>query len=171
MTTLIVLRLLHIVTGILWGGALVFMTFYLMPAVRDAGPAGGAVMAGLMKRRLMTVLPLVALVTIASGLALVWLASGGNLAGYVQSPSGKLFTSSGGLAILAFAIGVTVSRPAGMEVGRLAARLPQVSDPAERELLAGRMALLQRRNLQASRAVSALVLLAAMGMAVARYAT
>ncbi len=171
MSTLIVLRLLHIVTAILWGGTVVFVTFYLMPALRDAGPGGGAVMAGLMKRRLMTILPLIALVTIASGLALVWVASNGNLAGYVRSPSGKLFTGAGGLAILAFAIGVTVSRPAGVETGRLAARLAGASEPGEREAIAERMARLQRRNLQASRVVAILVLLTAMGMAVARYVT
>lgn len=170
MITLIVLRLLHILSGILWAGAVVFATFYLFPALRSAGPAAaGPVMAGLIKRGMMVALPLVALVSVVSGLWLVWLASGGDLAAYARTPSGHWFTTSGGLAILAFIIGVTVSRPAGIESGRLAAQMATVSDPGEREALGARIAKLQHRNNLALRIVSVLVLLAAMGMAVARY--
>lgn len=171
MTTLIVLRLLHVVTGVLWVGTMMFMTFYLLPALKGAGPAAaGPVMAGLAKRGMMTVLPLIALVTVLSGLGLIWLASNGDLASYARTPSGRLFTSAGGLAILAFAIGITVSRPAGIASGRLAARLATVTDPAERDALGAELAKLQRRNSLASKVVAVLVLLATMGMAIARYA-
>lgn len=170
MTTLIVLRLLHIVTGILWGGTVIFMTFYLMPALKAAGPgAAGPVMAGLMQRRFMTVLPLVALVTVLSGLALVWVASNGQVGAYVQTSSGQLFTSAGGLAILAFVIGTTVSRPAALGAARLMAGLATIADPAERDRAASRAAALQRRSLVASQVIAVLILLAMMGMAVARY--
>lgn len=171
MTTLIVLRLLHVVTGILWGGTVIFMTFYLLPTLKAAGPAAaGPVMSGLMQRRLMVVLPLIALVTIVSGLSLVWVTSNGQVGAYVGTPSGQLFTSAGGLAIIAFVIGITVTRPAAIESGRLAARLAELTDSAERGAIGARLAVLQRRNALASRIVAILVLLASMGMAVARYA-
>ena len=49
---LIVLRLLHIVLGVFWVGAVVFIAFLLFPSVRESGPAGGAVMQRLMGRGL-----------------------------------------------------------------------------------------------------------------------
>jgi hypothetical protein len=171
MTTLLVLRLLHVITGILWGGTVVFSVVFLFPALQSAGPAAaGPVMAGLVQRRMMVALPLIALLTVASGLGLVWLASAGDLVAYAGSRSGRMFTSSGGVAIIAFAIGVTVSRPAGIEAGRIAARMPTVADETERERLVARLAILQRRNNLALKVVAVLVLVSSAGMAVARYA-
>src|ERR687891_465683 len=50
MTTLILLRLVHVVFGALWVGMVVFTTFFLAPAVQDTGPDGGKVMAALQRR-------------------------------------------------------------------------------------------------------------------------
>lgn len=170
MTTLIVLRILHVLTGILWAGSVVFVTLYLFPALRQAGPgAAGPVMAGLVRRGMMTAMPLLALTTVLSGLGLIWVASNGEIAAYARSSSGQMFTTAGGLAIIAFVIGIAVSRPAAMRAGRLTAQLAMLSDPAEREALGARIAALQRRNTLGLNVVAILVLLASMGMAIARY--
>ena len=41
MGEMIVLRLVHVLGGIIWVGSMTYMTFFLMPAIADAGPAGG----------------------------------------------------------------------------------------------------------------------------------
>lgn len=170
MATLIVLRILHVLTGILWAGTVVFVTVYLFPALRQAGPgAAGPVMAGMARRGMLTALPLLALTTVLSGLGLIWVASNGDIAAYARSSSGQVFTTAGGLAILAFVIGIAVSRPAAMKAGQLSAQLAALSDPAEREELGTRIAALQRRNTLGLNAVAVLVLLASLGMAIARY--
>ena len=64
---LVMLRLLHVGLGVFWAGTIFFIVLYLEPSVRAAGPAGGAVMQGLQERRLMTVLPVVALLTLVTG--------------------------------------------------------------------------------------------------------
>lgn len=47
MELVIALRLVHIVLGALWVGMMAFTVFFLTPAIRDAGPEGGKVMAAL----------------------------------------------------------------------------------------------------------------------------
>lgn len=41
----IVLRLVHVVGGVLWVGFAVFGAFYLVPSIAETGPEGGKVMA------------------------------------------------------------------------------------------------------------------------------
>jgi hypothetical protein len=57
---LIVLRVVHVVGGVFWGGAILFVVHFLEPAVRDAGPDGAKVMQALQKRRYLDVVPAVA---------------------------------------------------------------------------------------------------------------
>ena len=64
----IVLRLIHVVAGALWVGMVTFVTYYLQPALQEAGPEGGKVMAALQRRGIMTVMPILAVATLVSGL-------------------------------------------------------------------------------------------------------
>jgi len=51
-------RFIHVVAGVAWAGALVFITVILLPAIRGAGPAGGSVMDQIVRvRRLPPILP------------------------------------------------------------------------------------------------------------------
>ena len=54
---LLTARLLHVVLGVFWAGALIFTAVFLLPSIRDAGPDGAKVAAGLMRRRFLDVLP------------------------------------------------------------------------------------------------------------------
>ena len=76
------LILLHVVFGILWAGGATVLGLFVLPAVVDAGPAGGAVMAGVVKRRMPVVLTMAAALVVLTGLRLymlrfssVWLTS------------------------------------------------------------------------------------------------
>src|SRR6266480_6244219 len=69
---MLVLRLIHIGGGAVWVGMMVFMVFFLTPAIAEAGPAeGGKLMAALQRRRIMVIMPVIALLTIGSGLWLM----------------------------------------------------------------------------------------------------
>src|SRR5688500_17721761 len=102
MAELIVLRLVHILGAILWLGSGLFTTFFLLPAMTKAGPAvAGPVMAGLQQRRLPTILPIVALLTMLSGIRLMMIVSAGSPQ-WFASPMGRTFSISGALAIVSF---------------------------------------------------------------------
>ena len=165
---LIFLRVVHVVGGVFWAGAILFVTHFLEPAVRDAGPDGAKVMQALQKRRYLDVMPAVAALTLVSGFWLYFRTFGRVHPG--PGASGvELVLAVGGLASLAaFAVGVSVMRPSAIRVGRLGAQLAQV--PAERkEVLAAELARLRVRLRVAGRVVAALLGVAIVCMAVGRY--
>ena len=165
----IALRLIHILGGIFWVGSALFTTFFLVPALTTAGPAAGAVMGALQQRRLFTVLPLVALVTILSGARLLWIASGGFRPEYFESGSGATFTIAAAASLVAFVLSIAVSRPMALRTARLAGQLAQAPEGEPRIRLAAELAQVRRRGAVATLIAVAMLLIAAAGMAVARY--
>lgn len=166
---LLVLRLVHVLGGIFWVGSLIFTSFFLMPVLRSSPAVAGQVMAGLQKRRLFTLLPIVALLTIVSGIRLLWIASVGFSDAYLSTSTGRTFSASAVGAIVAFLLSLLVSRPGFVRVGRLGATLATTTDEAARQRISGEMQRLSRRVTIANGIVAALLLLAAAGMATARY--
>jgi len=151
---LLVLRLVHVGGGAMWVGMMAFMTFFLSPALAEVGPEGGKLMAALQRRRIMVIMPVIALLTIGSGFWLMAHMYGGpgNLA---ASRMGVALNVGAVAAIVAFLIGIIFMRPAMM-------RAMVTTDPAEAQRLRARGAML-------GRLVARLLFLALGAMAVARY--
>jgi uncharacterized membrane protein len=165
---LLTLRLVHILGGILWVGFSIFVSFMLGPAIDDAGPAAGGIMPALGRRGMMTVMPVLALLTVLSGFGLYWRVAGGDFAGFARTPTGLMLGLSGIVAVLAFLVGITITRPAiGAAVVILQA-LPSVPEDERAERLAT-VARLRARGALGGKYGAILMLLAACGMAVARY--
>lgn len=169
MTSLIVLRLIHILCGIFWVGTLLYNTFFLMPVLGEMGPAAGAVMGGLQRRKFMVVMPVVALLTILSGLGMMSILSGGDFASYARSGMGQTISIAGGFALLALILGLIVVRPAMTTAARLGQEMAQVPEGPARQEMAAQLADARRRGATMSAIVTWLVVIAAAGMAVARY--
>lgn len=165
---LIALRVVHVLGGVFWAGALLFVVFFLEPAVRAAGPDGARVMQGLQKRHYLEVVPAVAVFTLLSGLFLYWRDFGRLYPGPGASAV-ELALAIGGLAALvALAIGLTVLRPSALRMGALGAELVQ-SPPERTEAIGAEMGRLRDRLRLSGRWVAALLGIAVVGMAVARY--
>ena len=165
---IIILRLLHIVLGAVWVGMAVFTAFFLSPAFQEAAPDGAKVMAALQRRGMMTVMPILALGTLLSGIWLYWRVSGGFQSGYLTSPGGLAFGLGGATAILAYGIGMTVMRPSMMRAMTLGQTLSSAT-PAEREQRMAEMQRLRARGAAAGRWVGLLLIAAVAAMAVGRY--
>lgn len=155
----LVLRFSHVFFGALWVGMMVMNTFFLGPAVAEAGPDGGKVMAGLMRRRVLTLMPLFAVITLISGFWLFSRLGGGDMRALMASALGKAFAFGGAVALLAFVIGMGVARPAMLRAQQLAQS-------------GGGAAEVQRLRVRANGlglVVGWLLLVALAAMAVARY--
>ena len=166
---LLVLRLVHVLGGIFWVGSGIFTSMFLIPALATMGSAAGQVMAGLQRRRLFTVLPVVAVLTILSGLRLMWLTSGGFSAAYFASPRGATFAASGAAAIVAFLLSLLVARPAAVQAAALGQSIASAQHGEARATLESRLVALRRRGEIASAIAVPLLVLGAAGMAIARY--
>jgi len=166
---MIVLRLLHIVLGVFWAGTIFFLVLFLGPTVRTVGPEGAPVMHELIRRRFLDVMPVVAVLTILSGLALYWRLSGGMAADWVGSPFGLSLTIGGIASILALIVGVFGVRSATLGAVHLSAAAAAASDTQERERMQAEVQRLRLRSAASARWVGVLLLIAVVTMAVARY--
>jgi hypothetical protein len=164
----VLLRLVHVGLGALWVGMMSFTVFFLGPALQETGPEGGKVMGAIQRRGLMTVMPLIAIATILSGLWLYWRAAGGLAADYARSRMGLAYGAGGAAAIIGYLLGILVVRPTMLRMGDLGPRMAAAA-PQDRQALGEEMQRLRARSATASRLVAALLLFALAAMAVARY--
>jgi uncharacterized membrane protein len=166
---LLTLRVIHILGGIFWVGSLLYTTFFLVPVVRSSPAVAGPVMAGLQKRRVFIILPVVALLTILSGVRLLWIVSAGFDDSYLSTSTGRAFSVGAGAAIVAFLLWVLVSRPGFVKVVKLGASLAAATDEATRQPLMAEIQRINKRVATANAIVAVLLILTAVLMSTARY--
>jgi uncharacterized membrane protein len=148
--------MLHILFAALWLGAAAFLTLYLLPALRQLGPAGSATMHSLDQRGLHRFMAANAGLSVLSGLVLYWSLTAGFNPQAITSTIGMVY-GIGGLA------GLSAAVIGGAVIGRSVKRLDTLNqDPAgghADELLA-----LQRRIAMSSRLALGLLLVALVAM-------
>jgi uncharacterized membrane protein len=166
---LLLARLFHIVASTLWAGAAILIAAFLMPAIRAAGPGGGAVMRQLtVVRKLPEILASVGIVAILSGCYLYWVASGGLQSAWIHSRTGSIYSLGAVAALIAAFIGIGINIPRAKRMGAIAASLhASGAQPTEEQskILSG----LALRIARGTRVVAVLLGIAAATMAVARY--
>jgi hypothetical protein len=166
---LILLRLIHIVSGVFWAGTAMFNAAFLIPAVRALGPAGGPVMQEIAGKRKLPVYFLVAgLLTVLSGFGLYWHDSQGFTNGFMRSAGGMTFGIGAVLALIAVFLGIFVATPAAIRAGKLGAAIAaggkpptpeQAAEMQQAQATLGKMALV----------AAGLLTLTTIAMAVGRY--
>jgi uncharacterized membrane protein len=165
---LLILRIIHVYGAVVWAGTSLFVGFFLMPAMGLAGPAGGPVMGALVKRKLFTIIPIVAVITMLAGLRLMWLTSKGFSAVYFASRSGTTYAAGALCALIAFTIFMSVNHPAigrMMQLGQQIAQAPE----AERPALAAQLNAVRARAAMATKFTVLFITITAFAMAVGRY--
>ena len=166
---MIALRLLHILAGLLWVGAMVTLTAFLAPAVRELGPVGGKVMTELMLRRKLRVwLSLAMGVTILSGLLMMWRLDVVTQHTWIRSSSGKMFVLGAIAALVAGIVGGAIAGPANQKLAQLGTSVAAAGGPPSAEQQAT-MAGLRAKASTAARLTVVFLLIAVAAMAVARY--
>jgi hypothetical protein len=164
----VVLRIVHVLGAIYWAGTIFFFVTYLEPSLRSLGPDGGKVMAKLFERGYLTVLPIIALLTIIAGFWLLWIVSAGFDSAWMGSRLGISLSTGGALATIAFLVGLFVMRPAAVRIWAIMREMPSLSEE-QRNARMNEMASLRARTSMAARAIFVLLLATALLMAVARY--
>lgn len=166
-TFMVVLRLIHILFGIFWVGTAFFFVLYLTPTIKAAGPAGGSVMGRLTLMRFPMVMSLSSLLTVAAGVVIYLIDSGGLQISWLSSASGITMTIGSIAGILAFVLGLVIQTPAGARMAALQKKIQVAGGPPTPSQTEELQALLDRIA-QASRWGAVLMVIAVIGMAMAR---
>ncbi|MCH8886867.1 MAG: hypothetical protein IIC13_09785 [SAR324 cluster bacterium] len=122
MTAWFILKVVHIFAGVFWLGAGTVMMFFIAPAVKASGPAGGQVMGALINTyKLPAWISHAAWTTTVAGLVLFWRSSGGFAREYFSSPNGIYLTVGAIAGICAFIGAVFVQLPRSKKIAGMAA--------------------------------------------------
>jgi uncharacterized membrane protein len=168
-TYLLILRLLHIGCGIMWAGTVIFVAFFLDPAFKSSGPDGTRFMQQLLKtNRFPVVIMLFAVITVLAGSLLIWKVSGGLQSLWLSTKNGKVLTTGGIIAIIAFLMGMTVNRPATVKIAKIGKAVANKGGPPTPAQLE-ELAMLGKRLSTASRIIAFLLIFAIVGMSIFRY--
>ncbi|HEY9230261.1 MAG TPA: hypothetical protein VIP11_26655 [Gemmatimonadaceae bacterium] len=166
---IIALRLLHILAGVFWAGAVFFVAVFLLPSIRDSGPSGGAVMRQLVGVRKYPIFVFVfALITVLSGAALYMRNVSLSAGAFARSNAGMTYGIGALAALVTLGIGMAVLTPTAKRLGVVAATVQAGGGPPSAEQ-AAEMGRLQARMGVATSTVAVLLLVTVLTMAIARY--
>lgn len=164
----VALVFLHIVTGFMWAGGAIVVGFWIVPAIQEAGPAGGPVMAGIMKRKWVLFMTVTSWTAILTGLRLYMIRFS---TAWLTSAEGIVITLGMLLAIGAAVIGLVSQRPTSVKMAAVAEAVrakggpPSPEQAAEMKALGERLARIAK--VTAFHLLGALVLMAAHRLAAA----
>jgi uncharacterized membrane protein len=166
-TVAILLRLIHILAGVFWVGAVFLMAGFIFPTVRATGREGGRVAQYLMAQRRLPVFLGVAMgLTLLSGLAMYGLLASSTQGAWAGSAPGIGYGVGGLAAILAAVVGMAIGSTAGRRMAAVAQQAGSGGLTAEQQ---AEMERLQTRAVLGSRITAGLLAVAVGAMAIARY--
>jgi len=148
--SLVIVRSIHVLLGIFWGGSVLFAMLYLDGATKDAGPAGGKVMQQLQKRGYMSRLLLVGATTVVTGAYVLWSVSGGFDPAFMGSLRGIVVSTGALTGFLVLGVLGHMSLPTARKMGVVAQRVaaaesaPDPDDLAELARLRAKLSLALR---------------------------
>jgi len=117
---------LHVFFGIIWAGGAISAGLFFVPAVLDAGPAGGTVMAGVVKRKFPIAMTVAAIMVVLTGVRLYMVRFNPD---WMTTPEGLVLTFGGILGVGAFVLGVAIQKPAAERLTALGAEIAASGAP------------------------------------------
>ncbi|WP_376696173.1 DUF2269 family protein [Wenzhouxiangella sp. EGI_FJ10305] len=161
----VLIRGLHVLAASFWLGAAIVMAGFLAPAARAVGAPGSVFMRHLNgKARLPLVTNMAALITILTGVWLLWRASSGLQVEWFGTSYGLTLSIGVVAALAAYGVSMFVQRPAMQRIA-IAQSATEQPDQKARAELAGA----QFRLTLGGRIGAVLLAVSAVCMAVARY--
>lgn len=145
---MIILRLIHILAGVLWAGWAFVSLAFIEPATRAAGPEGGKFMQALSgKTKLIQTMLIAPLLVIFTGVLMYWQVSGGLSRSWLVLAPGLALTIGSLAGILAFVLGLVINRPAADRLAALSREMQSVGGPPSSEQMAELRAQQQRLSM------------------------
>ena len=166
---LLALRIVHIASGVMWVGGAALFFFYIEPAMNTLGPDAEKFVDEVINRRKAPIyFVTVSTLVVLSGAVLYWRDSNGLQGSWITTPTGLALTFAGVAALIAWLGGnLLIPRTLG-RLTVIGAEMKAGGGPPSPELMA-RMHAVQERLRLIGLVDIALLTIAVVGMAVARY--
>jgi len=169
LTYLIILRLIHIVCGIFWAGATIYLAVFIIPAVKASGAEGSKFMQQLSRtNRLPLVMIFAATLTVLAGILLLWKLSNGFQSDFMGSKHGIVLSTGATFAIIAYLIGLTVNRPTVDKIAGLGKAIATQGAPPSPDQMQ-QLQMLRKRLFTATNIVASLLGITVVAMSIVRY--
>jgi len=165
---MIVLRLIHIISGVLWVGAVLFLAVYIIPFMRTSGAGGAQLLHSMAARKFPAYMGVLPGLAILSGIGLYQRALSVSHYTFGRSHMGIALGLGGGLALISMIIGGAVAGRSADALTNLdteiqaAGGVPSAAQTQETLRLQAKLAA-------GSKTVAVLVLITTALMAAARY--
>ena len=169
MEYMIFLRLIHIVCGVFWAGATLYLAGFIIPAVKALGPDGGKFMGQLSRtNRLPLVMNAAGTLTVLCGLLMFEQVSGTFQPEWFLTNHGMLLTIGGILGLLAYAIGLGVSFPTILRMNAIGKVVSASGGPPSPEQMQ-ELQRLRKKLFTATNIIAILLLTSVSFMSIIRY--
>ncbi len=166
---MLVLRLTHILSAVVWVGGVFTMAAFVEPAIRATAPAGQQVMQHMVtKGRFSRIMAIASGLVVLAGALMYWQDSGGLQLLWITTPPGVAFTLGAIFGILSAVVGVGLGRRTSDRLMGLAGRVQAAGKPPTPEQGA-ELAALSKRLTSLIRWTAVLMVGAVFFMATARY--
>jgi len=163
----IILRIIHIFSGVFWVGFAIFNIGFLQPAVKATGAEGLKVMQYLSgKTRLMPSIYIAATLTMLSGLIMYWPMAGSG--SFMKTGYGMVLTIGSTSGIIAWLIAIFVIRGIFTGMGTIGKEIALQEGPPSPDQMANMQALSARLGKVGHLALVFMVI-ALLAMSIARY--
>ena len=165
---MVVMRLVHIFSGVFWVGVTLFMVSFLEPTIEATGEAGKKFMQHLSTRtRFSSAMAVVAVLTVVSGFIMYWRLSGFRL-GWVSSGYGLFLTIGSIAGIIAFFSGFLIQSRSINQLKVVGAQIQASGGPPSAEQI-DEMSVLSERISKGGVISAILMSIALVGMSLAQY--
>jgi uncharacterized membrane protein len=165
---ILVLRVIHIFSGVFWVGFAFFNIGFLQPTVRATGAEGQKTMQYLtQKTRLLSTVYATATLTMLSGLIMYWILSGFRLS-FIRSGYGLVLTIGSIAGVIAWIYAVVVIRGIFKRMQTIGQEIQAQGSPPTPEQATQMQALVARLGKVGQVALVFLVI-ALLGMSIAQY--
>jgi len=164
----IILRLLHILSGMFWVGAALMLTFFISPTVGATKEAGQSFMRHFMGNTKFNLAMWTSAITaVLAGATLYWINSDGLTSAWTHSGPGLGFAIAAGFAYLGLIVGIFQNKNSNA-LAKLGGEIQLQSKPPSPEQ-AARLQKLNKALVTGGMLNATFLILATVGMAIARY--
>ena len=161
----LVIRAVHVLLAALWVGSVAFMVFFVLPALKETGPAAAPMMGAIARKGLNGFMGALGGTIVLTGFYLYWRMTGG-FDPALSATHGAMVFGTGGIAgLLSVIVGGAVVGRQLKRMGELGGKAMALPEGPERARLLGESHAARDRGITGARLVLGLQMIAVICMA------